>query len=158
MVRWTVCVAAAFLSLGACAPSRDFHGYVPDEAQPADVKPDEDSRSSVLARLGSPSTTSIFDDNVWIYMSATRERQAYFIPQTAARSIVAIKFDENDLVEEVLQYDVESGRVIDYVARETPTRGRELGLLEQIFGNVGRTVLPQTDERTPGDPTGRGGR
>ena len=59
------------------------------------------------------------------------------------------------MVEEVLEYDQNDGRVLNYASRETPTRGRELGLWEQIFGNVGRSVLPPTNEATPGNPTGR---
>ena len=43
-----------------------------------------------------------------------------------------------DQVSDVLTYDIEDGQVVDYVARETPTRGRELGILEQLFGTIGR--------------------
>jgi hypothetical protein len=45
--------------------------------------------------------------------------------------------------------------VINYASRETPTRGRELGLWEQIFGSVGNVRLPNSDEITPDNPTGR---
>ncbi len=39
--------------------------------------------------------------------------------------------------------------------RETPTRGRELTILEQILGNVGRgSMLPQDDETVPGNRPG----
>ena len=65
---------------------------------------------------------------------------------------------EDDVVDEILEYDENDGEVIRYAARQTATRGRELGLLEQIFGNVGAVALPQTNERTPGDPTGTGRR
>ena len=47
---------------------------------------------------------------------------------------------------------------VNYVARKTPTRGRELSVLEQIFGTIGR--LP-TDRigggNTPGNSGGGGG-
>ena len=151
MSRQWILVAALAATLCACSPSRDFHGYVPDEADPTDIQPTEDTRSTVLAQLGSPSTSSIFDDNTWIYMSTQRERRAFYHPQVSERTIVAIRFAEDDTVDEVLEYDVADGRIIQYAAAETPTRGRELGLLEQIFGNVGRVALPPTDERTPGD-------
>ena len=150
MLRQAICVAAILTMIAACSPSRDFHGYVPDEAFPRDIQPDEDTRTTVLAQLGSPSMTSTFDDNTWIYMSTTRERRAYFNPKVVQRSVVAVRFDEEDVVAEVLEYDLTDGRVVEYAARETPTRGRELGLLEQIFGNIGRTVLPPTQENVPG--------
>ncbi|MBI1341073.1 outer membrane protein assembly factor BamE [bacterium] len=144
---------AALLAAGGCTATRDFHGYVPDQALPTDIKPVEDTRSSVLARLGSPSTTSIFDDKLWVYMSSTREYYAYYYPRVIQREIVAIQFDENDVVSDVLVYDVDDGRVVDYNSRVTPTRGRELGILEQLFGTIGRLPqqLPgQRDPRQPG--------
>jgi outer membrane protein assembly factor BamE (lipoprotein component of BamABCDE complex) len=106
-----------------------------------DVKPAEDTRSTVLARLGSPSTTSIFNDNLWVYMASTREMLAFYYPKVVQREIVAIQFDEDDVVSDVLVYDVTAGKTIAYNSRVTPTRGRELGILEQLFGTIGR--LPQ---------------
>ncbi|HBJ91501.1 MULTISPECIES: outer membrane protein assembly factor BamE [Ponticaulis] len=150
MARKLFFVLASAALLSACAnATRDYQGYVADEIAPADITPGTDNRSTVLGSLGSPSTTSLFDDNTWIYLSATRERFAFYHPRVVERTIVAIRFGEDDVVEEVLQYDQEDGRVINYASRETPTRGRELGLLEQIFGNVGRVALPQ-QQRDPG--------
>lgn len=143
-------------STAACiSPIRDFHGYSADDVQPTAIQPGTDTRASVLAQLGSPSTESIFDQNTWLYISTARERFAYMVPKTKQRTITAIRFDENDAVAEVLDYDETSGEVINYVSRETATRGRELGLLEQIFGTVGAGGLLRTDESTPSDPLGR---
>lgn len=151
MARNLFLIVASAAILASCAtPSRDFQGYVQDETAPADIKPGEDTRSTVLASLGSPSTSTAFGDDTWIYMSSTRERFAFYHPKVISRDIVAIKFGEDDVVEEVLQFDETDGRVIQYASRETPTRGRELGLLEQIFGNVGRVALP-AERRSPGD-------
>ena len=144
------------LPLTAClTPSRDYHGYVADDAQPSDMKPGEDTRSTVLAQLGTPSTKSLFDDNTWIYMSELQERIAFYRPRVKTRKITAISFGEDDKVDEVLEYSAADGEVINYAARETPTRGRELGLWEQIFGTVGNVRLPNSDEATPDNPTGR---
>ncbi|MEL6258712.1 MAG: outer membrane protein assembly factor BamE [Pseudomonadota bacterium] len=135
----------------ACTPTRDFHGYRPDEAQPSEIEPGVDTRSTVLARLGSPSTKSLFDDNTWIYMSSSRERFAWRKPKVFRRSVTAIRFGDDDSVAELLEYDADDGVVVNYASTETPTRGRELGLLEQIFGTVGAVRLPVEDE-TPGGP------
>ena len=149
MKRNLLMIIASAALLSACASaSRDYQGYVADEVHPADVKPGEDTRSTVLATLGSPSTASMFGEDTWIYMSATRERFAFYHPRVVSREITAIRFGENDVVEEILQYDETDGRIIQYASRETATRGRQLGLLEQIFGNVGRVSLPQ--QREPG--------
>ncbi len=143
-------------TIAGCAATRDFHGYVPDQALPTDVQPTVDTRTTVLARLGTPSTTSAFDDKLWVYMSSTRELLTFYYPKVVQREIVAIKFDDDDVVSDVLVYDVNDGRTVAYNSRVTPTRGRELGILEQLFGTIGslRNQLPGSQDE--GD--GRGGR
>jgi outer membrane protein assembly factor BamE (lipoprotein component of BamABCDE complex) len=146
----------ATVLMAGCAATRDFHGYVPDQALATDVQPAVDTRSTVLARLGTPSTTSIFNDDLWVYMSSTRELLTFYYPKVVAREIVAIQFDEDDVVSDVLVYDVNDGRTLAYNSRVTPTRGRELGILEQLFGTIGnlRNQLPGQNEeqrRQPGE-------
>ncbi len=149
-------VSLLALPLSAClTPARDFHGYIPDEVQPYDIKPGEDTRASVSAQLGSPSTKGVFDTDTWFYISEVQERLAFYKPKVADRSITAIRFGEDDKVDEVLRYTAADGQVISYTARETATRGRELGLWEQIFGTVGNVRLPNSNEATPDNPTGR---
>ena len=151
MARTILLAIASAAVLSSCASaSRDFQGYVADDVRPAEIQPGEATRSSVLSTLGSPSSSSVFDDDTWFYISATRQRLAFYHPRVVSRTVVAIRFGEDDVVEEVLEYDETDGRVIQYASRETPTRGRELGLLEQIFGNVGRVSLPQQTQ-SPGD-------
>ncbi|MBI3199515.1 MAG: outer membrane protein assembly factor BamE, partial [Rhodospirillales bacterium] len=38
----------------------------------------------------------------------------------------------------VKRWGMQDGKPIEPVARVTETRGKELGFLEQIFGNIGR--------------------
>ena len=150
-------IILAGMTTACIAPITDYHGYTADEIQPTEVQPGVDTRASVLAQLGSPSTESIFDQNTWFYITTQRERLAFLLPKTKQRIVTAIRFNDEDAVEEVLKYDETDGRVLSYASRETPTRGRELGILEQIFGTVGNVALPRSDESTPGDPTGRRG-
>jgi outer membrane protein assembly factor BamE (lipoprotein component of BamABCDE complex) len=87
-------------------------------------------------------------------MSSTRELLAFYYPKVVQREIVAIQFDDQDVVSDVLVYDVTAGRTISYNSRVTPTRGRELGILEQLFGTLGRLPqqLPgQEQRRQPGE-------
>ncbi len=53
-------------------------------------------------------------------------------------------------------YDLADGKDISMVSRITPTAGKEMTILEQIMGNVGRFSGPR-QESNPGAPTGGGG-
>lgn len=48
------------------------------------------------------------------------------------------------------QYSIKDGRVIAFASDVTPTRGRELSILEQLLGNVGRVSADQLEEQTGG--------
>lgn len=52
--------------------------------------------------------------------------------------MLAITFSDDDKVNNLKYYGLEDGKVISYVNRQTPTRGRELTVIQQLFGNLGR--------------------
>lgn len=138
---------------GGCTPVTSYQGFQAIEARPQDVKVGEDTRSTVLGKLGSPSATSTFDPNRWFYITQITSRTAFYRPQVQDRLVVALAFDPADeKVTKVDTYTLKDGKVIAFNGRETPTRGRELTILEQLLGNVGRGgLLPQDDERRPGE-------
>lgn len=150
-------VAGLSIALPACAPIRATSGYQPIEHQPKDMKVGEDTKSTVLEQLGSPSTQSTFDPNVWYYISQRSAEVGYHKPHVTRRSVVAITFDkESEKVAKVDTYSLKDGNVVAYNNRETPTRGRELSAIEQLLGNVGRGALLPQEETGPGQRPGGG--
>ena len=150
-------IAASLLSTAACAPITSFSGFQAIESDPKDVKVGTDTKSTVRGKLGSPSATSTFDANTWFYMTQVKQRVAFRSPQVVARDVTAISFNkDSEAVESVNNYTLKDGKVIAFNGRETPTRGREMTILEQLLGNVGRGgMLPQNDEDTlPGNRPG----
>jgi len=131
-------VIAAAVGLTACNPNLRTHGFRYVDGEVPEITPGEDTEASILSRLGSPSTRGVFETNTWYYISATNEELAYLRPDTRERLIVAVTFTEDGVVESVEELTLEDGRRVALVDRETPTRGRELTLLEQLLGNVGR--------------------
>jgi outer membrane protein assembly factor BamE (lipoprotein component of BamABCDE complex) len=158
MFRRAAFAASAFglLALGACAPITTYSGFQAIESNPKDVKVAVDTKSTVRGKLGSPSATSTFDPNVWFYMNQVKERVAFRRPHVIARNVTAIAFDkDSEQVKSVDVYTLKDGKVIAYNGRETPTRGRELTILEQLLGTVGRgSMLPRDDEGVPGTRPG----
>ena len=143
--------AASLLATGACMPLTNYSGFQAIEENPAQMKVGEDTKSTVMAKLGTPSATSTFDPNVWFYISQMTDRVAFYKPRVARRDVVAIRFNqETEAVEKVDTFTLRDGKVIAFNGRETPTRGRELTILEQLLGNVGRGGMLPQEETGPG--------
>lgn len=158
--RFAAAALATSLAMGAlsaCAPITSHSGFQAIESDPKDVKVGEDTKSTVRTRLGSPSTTSTFDPNVWFYVNQIKERVAFRKPQVVARNVTAVTFNKDtEVVERVDNLTLKDGKVVAFNGRETPTRGREMTILEQLLGTVGRGSLLPNDEEdgVPGNRPG----
>lgn len=140
MRRW---LAAGVLGLAAiaianCSPVVDHRGYLP---RPGDLEKVSRgmSKTEVEAVLGSPSTTATINHSgdSYYYISSVVEQRAFLKPQEVERQVFAIRFDPNDQVEQFAHYGLEDGRIVNFSDRETPTRGREFTILQQLFSNIG---------------------
>ena len=134
--------------LGGCAGEYAKRGFVMDETLKAEVRPGVDNQQSVAEVLGRPTLVSSFDPNVWYYISMTEQQKAFFKPKIKDEEIFAVRFGDNGLVSETKTFTLADAMAVRPVDRTTPTRGKELGLLEQLFGNIGR--FSSTGDNGPG--------
>ncbi|MBP5855788.1 outer membrane protein assembly factor BamE [Marivibrio halodurans] len=128
----------AILLLGACEPRTALRGNLPRESQMEQIRVGQDSKSRVRDILGTPSTVGTFDQDVWYYMSQKTEQWAFFEPEIVDHQILALYFDANGRLENMVTYTEEDLREVDYASRTTPTSGREFTFIEQMFGNLNR--------------------
>jgi outer membrane protein assembly factor BamE (lipoprotein component of BamABCDE complex) len=153
--RLAIALVAVGALSAACTPSVSFQGYQAIEARPADVKVGADTKNTVRTKLGSPSTVSTFDPNVWFYISQISQHQAFYKPKVIRRDIVAISFNKDDqTVAKVDTLSLADGRVLAFNGRETPTRGRPLGVMEQLLGTLGQGELNNQQDINPGTRPG----
>ncbi len=54
------------------------------------------------------------------------------------RKVLVVSFDAAGLVATTRTYALEDGQPIDPVGRVTPTEGREISILQQLIGNIGK--------------------
>lgn len=130
-------IALIFLS-ASCSPIIENRGYVFDEKLLDQIKVNETISNDVMDILGSPSTTSAIDASTWYYIYSKAETVAFYHPTVTDRRVLAVSFDDDNKVNNLKYYGLEEGKIISYVDRTTPTRGRELTVLQQLFGNLGR--------------------
>jgi outer membrane protein assembly factor BamE (lipoprotein component of BamABCDE complex) len=124
--------------LAACAPTYSTHGFTPQLHQLDQIEAGVDTRASVLEKLGQPSASGSFDADSWYYVASRMEKFAFYRPRVVERTVVAVQFDETGAVADVTRYGLEDGRIIDLETATTPTFGRELTVVQQMFGNFGR--------------------
>ena len=139
--------AGASLLLSACETPIRVRGQMPDPEIVAAISPGVQNRQDVVELLGSPSTISTFQDRKWYYIGQKSTQFAYHRPKILERSILVVTFDGTGYVDGKAVYSLEDGRDIDPVDRITPTEGRELTVLQQLLGNVGK--LPSAGEPSP---------
>ena len=125
-------------SLVACDKTIRVHGNMPDPEVIAEIQPGVDDRNGVVDKLGSPSAVSTFIDNKWYYIGQRSEQFAFLDPDILERSVLVVSFGEGGLVDDTLLYTLEDGQIVAPIDRITPTEGKELNLLQQLFGNIGR--------------------
>ena len=130
-------IALVLLS-ASCSPIVENRGYVFDEKLLDQIKVNETISNDVMDILGSPSTTSAIDASTWYYIYSKAETVAFYHPTVTSRRVLAVSFDDDNKVNNLKYYGLEEGKIISYVDRTTPTRGRELTVLQQLFGNLGR--------------------
>ena len=119
------------------SPQETFkQGFVVDEETLALVPPGS-SREQVLLSLGTPTTTNVFDSEVFYYISQTRVRNAQFLkPKLIDQRILAVYFTTEQTVERIADYGLKDGKIFDFVTRATPTGGKDQTFLGQIFSGT----------------------
>lgn len=137
------------IALSACVSTRSRHGFVAEaNEQELEAQSGIDTKESVIARYGEPSIRPEMNDKSWYYVTFTTNSRAFYRTRTTTREVVAFKFDEEGVVTGVDRFALEDGIPVNIVDRETPSRGKELSVLEQLLGTVGQ--LPITEEQGPG--------
>lgn len=140
--RIAILIAAVFV-IEACTPRVAIRGNLPDPDLLADIEVGQVGKRDVADSIGSPSSIAPFQGETWYYISERTETVAFFKPEVLERKIVIIRFDKKGIVKEVKSLGLEAGQDINMIARVTPTAGKELTIIKQLFGNIGRF---KTDE------------
>lgn len=131
-------LALGAVAASACTIEKQPRGYYLDEKKATALTPGFDTQGSVQLMMGNPSIASTFDQTTWYYISEMARRKSLGKPKPIERNILAIHFDPGGMVTEVERYTLADGRKIKPRKDATPTRGKKLGVFEQIFSNIGR--------------------
>jgi outer membrane protein assembly factor BamE (lipoprotein component of BamABCDE complex) len=130
-------VAALVALAGGCTSIKDHRGYIVDQTLIDSIQPGIDNRLSVEKTLGRPTLVSQFGEKDWFYISQFVSTPPFGRPRTTDQTVLRVRFDQAGNVVGVDRTGVEQVARISPEGDKTPTLGRERGLLEDLFGNIG---------------------
>ncbi len=133
----TILAGIALLTAG-CAGRIDTHGDRLEADRLAQIRPGVQTREDVEQILGSPSSTSVFGEESWYYISDLVETRSIFDREIKDRQVVTVRFNGDGVVSQVDAFGLERGKEIEVVERETPSFGESVTILNQLMGNLGR--------------------
>ncbi len=151
------CVALLMASspaLTGCAyfvtPVTAQRGYIVNETDLEKIKIGQTSQEQVQEYMGSPSTVSTINNETWYYITSKTETYLFYPPEEVDRTVIAVYFNKQNVVDDIAYFGLEDGEVINIQTRTTPTRGKELTILGQLFSNLGRfNKKPEANKAVP---------
>ena len=149
-----IALTALALVTSACTPTIAQRGNMLDDEQVQQVAINQSTRSDVLRTLGSPTTHSTFDPNVWYYIGQETSKRGILDPKIVEERVVLVAFNDDGYVEAIEDIDRERMN-IPYERSKTPTYGNETTVMQQFLGNLGK-FNPNTGQSAA--TTGGGGR
>lgn len=130
-------IGALVLLLAGCAAQYRNHGYIPLEEDLALIEVGRDTRDTVAATIGRPSTAGLLNDVGWYYVHSRYKLAGARAPQEVDRTVVAITFTLEGVVENIETFGLEEGQVVTLSRRVTTPNVKSQGFLRQLFGNIG---------------------
>ena len=133
----------------ACEEHVNVRGNVPHSTDIAKIRKGFHKKSDIENLLGTPSTVATFKKETWYYIGGRVKTVSFFKPEFLDRKIVIVKFNSAGVVDSVESRDAPTNKEVKLVERETPTKGKELTIIQQLIGNVGRFATPDKDDIVP---------
>lgn len=129
----TALIATTMLT--ACAKNYYEQGYKIKQEQVDKLKVNQHTKLDVQRLLGSPSFSSSFSDDTWVYLSTTRYNKPLDQNILDKREMIVLNFENNRLTS-ISQKNEKDGAEVKPAKEITKTQGRQLNVVEQLFQNI----------------------
>jgi outer membrane protein assembly factor BamE (lipoprotein component of BamABCDE complex) len=93
-----VIIPLLLITLLSCQPRITKHGNFFNLENIKLIKKNKLNKLEVIEIFGEPTLKSTFSDNVWYYITLVQHEKAYFKIKNLENTILAITFDENQMV------------------------------------------------------------
>ncbi|NCO85070.1 MAG: outer membrane protein assembly factor BamE [Rhodobacterales bacterium] len=136
-LRRAALAALLTFAVAGCTPLFRNHGYVPPESDLAAISVGVDTRETVIAAIGAPTSTGVIAGGDLYYVTSRFRLMGPFEPREVERQVLAVSFDANGILRNVERFGLADGQVVTLSRRVTDDNIRDVSFLRQLFGNVG---------------------
>ena len=123
--------------LPACTPVQNIRGNLIEKDRLVDIQEGVTTRRDILMTMGSPTTRSAFNRDIWYYIGQNTEKKGILDHKTTNQQVVKVSFDKDGIVQEFGYIDANTDDIpID--TDKTKTTGNKTNLVQEFFGNLGK--------------------
>ncbi len=97
------------------------------------------NKEEVVDKLGNPNFIDPIEKKYY-YFSEKKYVKSFFKQKISNRIMVVFIFNENETIKSVLHYDLNDEQDVKNIKESTPNELIKRGLIQKIFGGVGKTV------------------
>ena len=137
-MKKTLLILPLLLFMTACMPKKQTHGYMPTPSQVSLLKPGVSTKSEIVQMIGTPAFINDFSDNRWNYVAFRTEQIGFEKPDIVEYDVLQLVFAENQILQSLKRGNRDTLVALQYDEESTPASGREMGLMEQFLGNLGK--------------------
>ena len=102
-------------------------------------------KSQLIDTLGQPNYIDIIE-NKYYYFSEKTVSSNFFDEEIKKRNVIVYNFDKNDNIILINEFNLDNERVVSLNKDRTLNNLSERGIIERIFGGVGKQQLPNTSQ------------
>lgn len=131
-------VLALCLTMASCSPIVRRHGFVPTQDDLAQILPGRDTRETVLELLPPPTAGGVVEGGNLYYVFSEFHTVGPFEPREVNREVLALTFNDSDILTGVERYGLQDGIVVPLSRRVTDDNVADTTFIRQLLGNLGR--------------------
>jgi len=127
----------------SCSQNTQNHGHIPPSSELKMIEVGVDTKKSVEELIGRPSTTGVLQNKSWYYVGNTMQHYSWREVKEIKRVVVAIRFSQSGVVENIEKFSLTDGQDIKISSRITGRTVKDNTFLMQLLGSFGRIDIPE---------------
>ena len=129
---------AAIIALTACSAIERNHGYAPSDAELSLLTVGVDTRETIAASVGPPTSGGVLDGSAYYYVASKFSHYGPFAPEEVSREVVAISFAADGTISNIERFGLADGQVVALSRRVTDDGISDTTFIRQLIGNFGQ--------------------